>query len=302
LKELELIHWIAERAPSAAGLATGIGDDCAVLDCPGGGCVVVTTDMLLEGTHFSADDSPEDVGYKAVAVSISDVAAMGCRSLHAFLAVGLPAVADSALARGLFDGAVAAANRFGVSLAGGDTTRSPGGLSICSTLVGAPPEGRTPILRSGARPGQALAVTGDLGGSLSGHHLRFVPRQTEALQLVEEYAVGGMIDLSDGLSSDAWHLARMSGVRLRLFADRIPISPRASAADPLGAALNDGEDFELLFTVASEECARLSGAGLAGTPITIIGEVLAGTPGVTLVDSSGRETDLKAGGYEHFSR
>ncbi len=302
MKEFELIRWIADRAPSARGVVTGIGDDCAVLECPGSSCLVVTTDMLLEGTHFSTTDSPADIGYKAVAVSISDVAAMGCRSLHAFLAVGLPGTANASLAMGLLDGALAAANRFGVSLAGGDTTESRGGLSICSTVVGAPPEGRVPILRSGARPGEVVAVTGSLGGSLSGRHLQFVPRQAEALELVEGAAVGGMIDISDGLSSDARHLADMSGVRVRLFADRIPISPQASGNDPLEAALNDGEDFELLFTLGFNDAARLGGAGLAGTPVTIIGEVVAGPPGILLVDASGRETELQAGGYEHFSR
>lgn len=302
MKEFELIRWIAEQTPPGDGLVNGIGDDCAVLELPGGETIVVTTDMLIEGTHFRSGDAPEDIGYKAIAVSISDVAAMGCRSLHAFLAVGLPGGFADSFAKGLLRGALQAAGRFGVSLAGGDTTASPGGLSICSTLIGAPPAGRSPVLRSGATAGQSVLVTGRLGGSLAGRHLRFVPRQNEALELVAHYPVGAMIDLSDGLSSDARHVAQRSGVRLRLNGDRIPVSEDVRSEDPVLAALNDGEDFELLFTAAAPDARDLQRTGLAGTPVTIIGEVVSGTPGVTLVKADGDETELAAGGYEHFGR
>ncbi len=301
MKEFDLIRWIAERTPAGDGVVTGIGDDCAVLDLPGDACIVVTTDMLLEGTHFRSGDSPEEIGYKAVAVSLSDVAAMGCRSLHAFLAVGLPEGFAPAFATRLLEGALRAARRFGVSLAGGDTTASSAGLCICSTLIGAPPSGRQPVLRSGAAVGEAVMVTGRLGGSLAGRHLRFVPRQDEALELVARCAVGAMIDLSDGLSSDARHLAAQSGVRLRLFEDRIPVSDEVAAGNPLQAALNDGEDFELLFTVSPGVAHELQRTGLAGTMVTVIGEVVAGAPGVILVGRGGDEAELAAGGYEHFA-
>jgi thiamine-monophosphate kinase len=302
LREFELIRWISEHAPAGAGLQTGIGDDCAVLRTPGGEVLVVTTDMLVEGTHFQSGDRPEEIGYKAMAVSISDVAAMGCRSLHAFLAVALPAGFAPSLATGLIDGALAAARRFGVTLAGGDTTASPAGITICSTLVGIPPAGGAPILRSGARSGEVVAVTGRLGGSLAGRHLRFVPRQDEALELVRRFAVGAMIDLSDGLSSDVRHLADRSGVRVRLRREWIPISEEARSADPLASALNDGEDFELLFTVSPEAGLALSREGLCGTPVTVVGEVLPGPAGVSICDDHGRESELAAGGYEHFAR
>ena len=169
-------------------------------------------------------------------------------------------------------------------------------------MLGLPPKGGKPVLRSGARAGESIAVTGCLGGSLAGRHLRFVPRQAEALELVAGYAVGAMIDISDGLSSDARHLAVGSGVGLRLFADRIPMSEDARSSDPLAAALNDGEDFELLFTVPPDAGRRLSRSGLCGTPVTIIGEVVEGPAGVALVGRSGEEHELEAGGYEHFAR
>jgi thiamine-monophosphate kinase len=304
VREFELIDWIRGRSGPAGGLVVlGIGDDAAVLDLRTDGRAVVTTDLILESTHFLAGDDPFDVGYKAMAVSVSDVAAMGCRSVAGFLAVGLRRDRGEEYAKRLFEGALAVCREAGAALAGGDTTESRGGTVLCSTVVGAVPPGGEPILRSGARPGEAVFVTGRLGGSLAGRHLRFAPRQAEALALVAGGRVGAMIDLSDGLSSDAGHVARASGVRLLLLADRIPISEAArSAADgrsALSRALDDGEDFELLFTAPHERAAALERDGLAGTPVTRIGEVRAGE-GVVLRSADGREAPLEAGGYEHF--
>jgi thiamine-monophosphate kinase len=139
---------------------------------------------------------------------------------------------------------------------------------------------------------------------MAGRHLRFVPRQAEALELVSRCAPGGMIDLSDGLSIDTWHLARESGVRIRLRAADIPLSPAAAGAEDdrpaLTHALDDGEDFELLFTASPEDAASLVADGLAGTPVTRIGEVLEGAPEVTIVGADGQEAPLVEGGYEHF--
>ncbi len=297
MREFEIIRRLRERACSGKSLLVGIGDDCAVLEPPAGRPLVVTTDMLIEGTHFTADDDARRVGRKALAVSISDVAAMGCRSLFAFLAVGLPADRTDDYARRLADGVFEMARAHGVVLAGGDTTESKGLLAICSTVLGTPPEGRQPILRSGAVPGQVVAVTGRLGGSGGGGHLDFTPRQEEALALARGFPVGGMIDLSDGLSSDAWHLARESGVRLRLTSARIP----ATAGVEEDRVLNEGEDFELLFTVSAEHGRQLEADGLLGTEVTVIGEVLPGPAAVVLVGPDGAHKDLEAGGYEHFA-
>ncbi len=304
MREFELIEWIRERARLLPPAALGIGDDAAVVDCGPDGRAVVSTDLLLEDTHFRAGDDPFAVGWKALAVSVSDLAAMGCRSLAGFLAVGLRRDRGEDYARRLLEGAVALAAAQGLALAGGDTTESRGGVVVCSTVVGTPPPGGSPVLRSGARPGEVLMVTGSLGGSLAGRHLTFTPRQAEALALVAGGAVGGMIDVSDGLSSDAGHLARESGVALVVEAERVPVSPAARAASDgrpaLRHALDDGEDFELLFTVAPGRAETLARQGLAGTPVAAIGRVEAGPAEVRLRFPDGREEPLRAGGYEHF--
>jgi thiamine-monophosphate kinase len=236
-----------------------------------------------------------------VAVSLSDVAAMGCRATAAFLAVALRRDHPDSFVAGLLAGARAVAAEYGVPLAGGDTTETTGPVVLCSTLLGEPPPGREPVLRSGARPGDALLVTGSLGGAGRERHLTFPPRLAQAAELVARWHPRAMIDLSDGLSTDARHLAEESGVSIRLIASAIPRS-RAAGAEPeaLAAALSDGEDFELLFTVPEEEAEPLARAGLAGTAVTRIGSVAAGPARVTLAGTDGTEEELLAGGYEHF--
>jgi len=298
MKERELIRRIRERIPGGEGLRVGIGDDAAVFD--GGGRLVVTTDMLVEETHFRRDDAPRAVGRKALAVSLSDVAAMGCRPIGAVLAVALRAEQSDDYALALIDGVADLAAEYGVPLMGGDTTATTGPAVLASTVFGRAPEGGEPVLRSGAKPGQSVLVTGSLGGSRSGRHLTFTPRVDEALELVAQFRPGAMIDLSDGLSTDAAHVAAESGVRIRLSADRIPVADAARDGDPLTRALSDGEDFELLFTLDESAAREVERTGLAGTPVHIVGEVLAGEPGVVLATADGRERVLRPEGYEHF--
>ena len=301
MKELDLIRWIRDRVGTPSTPVVGIGDDAAVMSAPAGGRIVVTTDLIVEGTHFLPGDPPRDVGFKSVAVSLSDVAAMGCRPTGVFLAVALRRDLAEETPLELLEGAIAAADGAGAALLGGDTTETAGPLVLCSTVVGEPPAGGSPVRRSGARPGQILCVTGALGGSREGRHLRFAPRNREALELVSIETPGAMIDLSDGLSTDAGHLARESGARIRIHATRIPVSDAARrTADPLRSALNDGEDFELLFSVSAPVAERLELEGLAGTPVTRVGVVVTGAPGVFLVRADGTEEELRAGGYEHF--
>ena len=305
MRELEIIRFIRERVGDAAGVPTGIGDDAAVLSFADGDRTVVTTDLLLEGTHFASEDDPALVGRKAIAVSLSDIAAMGCRPVAALLAVGLARERGRAYAEGLLEGARSVCARYDVALVGGDTTESRGPAVLCSTVLGVPPEGGGPILRCGAKPGDDLYVTGRLGGSLSGRHLRFPPRVAEALALVEGFQPTAMLDLSDGLSTDAWHLARESGVTLRIRAALLPVSDEAAAAKDgrkaLDHALNDGEDFELLFTMSADgDLDRLTGEGLAGTRVTLIGAVAEGPPAVTIGREDGTEEEVVEGGYEHF--
>ena len=280
----------------------GPGDDCAVIDTSASSQCLVTTDMLLEGSHFMlAEAGPRRVGRKAMAVNLSDVAAMGGRPIAAFVSVGLPRSSGAGIAEELYLGMREMADRFDTAIAGGDTNSWTGGLVICVTLLGEPrPQG--PILRSGAKPGDWLLVTGSLGGSILGKHLDFVPRVQEALSLQQHANVHAMIDISDGLAADAFHLCEESGCGAVLFAERIPISDASrSLADgksPLEHALSDGEDFELAFAVEAADGERL----LRTQPI----------PGITLayigvfvperalfLEEAGQRRRTEPRGFEH---
>jgi thiamine-monophosphate kinase len=307
--EFELIAAVrkAAEATVSSGVRLGIGDDAAVVAPPEGHELVVTTDLLVEERHFHADARGEDVGWKALAVSVSDVAAMGGKALWAVVSVALPESRTGPFADALTAGLVACAQRFGVALVGGDTTASPGPVVVNVTLVGCV-AALSAVRRDGAQPGDAICVTGALGGSLSGRHLRPEPRQDEALSLVQGGTVHAMIDVSDGLSSDLGHVADASGVGARVFPSSVPIHPDARAASrtsgrsPLDHALHDGEDFELLFTVPMDRAARLAASGLAGTPVTCIGLVTK-EPGLWLTPRAGEDGEtrrLERRGHDHF--
>jgi thiamine-monophosphate kinase len=305
--EFDVIRAIRAAAPAGRGVVVGIGDDCAVLRGEPGDDLLVTTDLLLEGRHFRADAAPEDLGWKSLAVSVSDIAAMGGSPRHAVVAVALRRKHTGEFADRLTRGLLDCAARYGCALVGGDTNATDGPLVVCVTLTGAVPRGRA-VLRSGARPGDAICVTGALGGSLRGRHLRPVPRVAEAAALVGGGDVHAMIDVSDGLSSDLGHIAEESGVAAEVWADRVPIHADAVAASkadgrtPLEHALHDGEDFELCFTVPAERAAALVRGGLAGTPVAHVGRVHEGS-GVAMLDGEGARSTaraLVAGGFDHF--
>jgi thiamine-monophosphate kinase len=308
--EFDVIRAIRRTTPTdGKGVVVGIGDDCAVLRADAGEDLLLTTDLLIEGRHFRADAAPEDIGWKSLAVSISDVAATGGTPRHAVVAVALRREHTGEFADRLTRGLLACAARYDCALVGGDTNATDGPVVVCVTLTGAVARGRA-VLRSGARPGDAICVTGALGGSLAGRHLHPVPRVAEAAALVGDGDVHAMIDLSDGLSSDLGHIARESGVAAEIWADRIPVHADAVAAargdrrTPLEHALDDGEDFELCFTVPAERAAALVAKGLAGTPVAHIGRIHSGF-GVALLDSEGAESTtqvLEAGGFDHFRR
>jgi thiamine-monophosphate kinase len=278
----------------------GPGDDCAVVATSPH--TLVTTDMLLEGTHFVlADAGPYRVGRKAIAVNLSDIAAMGGRPVAAIVSVALPQSGTQAIAEALYAGMRSIADEFGTALAGGDTNSWPHGLVITVTLLGEPgPQG--PIGRSGAQPGDWLMVTGALGGSLAGRHLEFTPRVHEALALQNHATLHAMIDISDGLAADVNHLCEESGCAAALHADAIPISSAARQTNDgrsaLEHALGDGEDFELAFAVPPADGDRLLRTQpVAGITLHHIGEFTAGT-GLTLIEN-GRARPLAARGYVH---
>jgi thiamine-monophosphate kinase len=299
MSELAYIDWLRQRTGAHPRVLLGPGDDCAIIDTTPGVPMLVTTDMLLEGSHFVlAEAGPRRVGRKAIAVNLSDIAAMGGRPLAAFVSVGLPRSGTQQLAEELYLGMRPIADEFGVAIAGGDTNTWTGGLAISVTLLGEPgPHG--PIRRSGARPGDWLMVTGPLGGSLAGKHLDFTPRVREALALQEHARLHAMIDISDGLATDVSHLCDESRCGAVLDAAAIPIGEAArDARSPLAHALGDGEDFELGFAVSAEDGERLLRTQpVAGIKLFHVGKCVAGS-GLTLIEG-GQARPLRLTGYEH---
>jgi thiamine-monophosphate kinase len=271
--EFAFIDWLRRRTPLAPGVRVGPGDDTAVLDALGSSPCLVTTDMLLEGSCFLlAEAGPRLVGRKAMAVNLSDMAAMAGRPTAAVVAVGLPRTGGRALAEELYLAMRELADEYQTAIVGGDTNSWNGPLVIAVTLFGQATE-RGPVLRSGAKPGDWLLVTGSLGGSIQGKHLTFTPRVREALRLHELANLHALIDISDGLAADVQHICEESRCGAVLFADRVPIAEAAHAMKdgrtPLEHALADGEDFELVAAVPADEARRL----LADQPV----------PGITLV-------------------
>ena len=308
--EFALIDWIRQRsqAGAAEGVIVGIGDDMAVLNL-GDQKVLVTTDMLLEGVHFDlAQASLAQVGYKAMACSLSDCAAMAAEPVAAVVAVALPRAMSMEQATQLHEGLNQAAQKYQCPLVGGDTTSWDKPLAIDVTML-ARPGSVEPVLRSGARVGDAIMVTGRLGGSARRRHLTFEPRLDEARILTELAQLTAMIDLSDGLSSDLDHICRQSRVAAVIDAEAVPISSAAQeTTDPLGAALSDGEDFELLFCVGSTDADELLDCWprRSDVPLTRIGRIVEvngealGAQRLFLQYPNGKLDTIEASGWEHF--
>jgi thiamine-monophosphate kinase len=259
---------------------------------------LVTTDMLLEGSCFRlAEAGPRRVGRKAMAVNLSDIAAMAGRPLAAVIAFAFARGTTDAVAQDLFIGAKAMADAFDTAIIGGDTNAWDGPLAISVTLIGET-TARGPVCRHGARPGDRLYVTGPLGGSSRGKHLDFTPRVAEALELHERLDLRAMIDISDGFALDLHRLCAASGCGARVRAEWIPVADAAAAMhderSPLEHALGDGEDFELLFAVAPQDDARI--ASELSFPVYPVGEVTDSE--VTLLTAAGVEPLVPAG-YRH---
>jgi thiamine-monophosphate kinase len=304
----------------------GVGDDAALLEVAAGRRVVATADALVEGVHFRRDwTSPEDLGWKALAVNVSDVAAMGGEPLAALISLALPRATEVAWVEAFYRGLEACASEYGCALVGGDTVGSPDRIVLQVALLGTVEPERV-RLRSGACPGDRVCVTGTLGDSAAGlallqaggelrdrpdfaallqAHRRPSPRLTAAWILAAEPAVTAMMDLSDGIASDLRHIVAQSGAGARVEAAALPISKAAReaatllGADPLEWALRGGEDYELLFTVTPETFPRLAalltGAGVTATAVGVIT-----ASGYTLVTPDGDEQPLSPEGFAHF--
>jgi thiamine-monophosphate kinase len=299
--EFAFIDWLRKRTPAASRVLLGPGDDTAALAWTDDTPCLVTTDMLLEGSCFRLQDAgPRRVGRKAMAVNLSDIAAMAGRPIAAVVSVGLPRSGGRALAEELYLGLREVADAFDTAIVGGDTNSWEGPLAISVTLLGeATPPGL--VRRSGAKPGDWLMVTGSFGGSIRSRHLEFTPRIREALALQASARLHAMIDVSDGLAADVWHVCEESGCGAVLRAEAVPIDAAAfemrDDRAPLEHALGDGEDFELAFAVSAEDGRRLLESQPTGDArITHLGEFV--DNGLWL-ERNGVRQPLPPTGYVH---
>ena len=301
--ESAFIRWVRKHSGTDQRVPVGIGDDAAVLRLASGRPSLVATDTIIQGIHFElAETSPAKIGHKAMAVNLSDLAAMAGVPLVAVTSLALPRAFARQDAEALYLGMLRTAEEFEVAIVGGDTNASPAGLIVSVTVLGEATE-RGPVCRSGARPGDWLMASGSFGGSILGKHLEFAPRVPEALLLHQHHPIHSMIDVSDSLAADLGHLAQESHCGALLMAAAIPISDAARKIDDgrtaLEHALGDGEDFELLFTMAPPDGKRLLANPLFQTPVTHIGQIIAGDQLWLETEEEGRRP-LEAIGYDHF--
>ena len=299
--EFAFIDWLRRRTPPSARVLLGPGDDTAALHWSAPSTCLVTTDMLLEGSCFLlAEAGPRRVGRKAMAVNLSDIAAMAGVPVAAVVSVGLPRQGGRALAEELYLGLREVADAFDTAIVGGDTNSWDGPLVINVTLLGeATPRG--PVMRSGAKAGDWLMTTGPFGGSIRGHHLDFTPRVREALALHQAADLHAMIDVSDGLAADVWHLCEESRCGAVLRAEAIPLTEAArqmnDGRSPLEHGLGDGEDFELVFAVSALEGVKLIATQpVPGVELAHIGECV--EQGLWL-EAQGQRRALPPTGYVH---
>jgi thiamine-monophosphate kinase len=334
LHEFRLIEQLRRTfGRTGSAVLRGIGDDAAVIVPPAGRHLVLTTDLLVEGVHFDPRTaSLEEIGYKAAAANLSDIAAMGARAESALVSVALPASWTAAHVLRLYRGIMKACRPHRVALIGGDTSSSPDRLFLSLTVTGSVPSGDA-LLRSGARAGDLLYVTGTLGDSLAGlmllspsrhrsaartlsssdrkflieRHRRPAARLRLGQTLSAHHLASAAIDLSDGLSGDLHHLCEQSRVGAEVHAGALPLSPslrayaRASRTDPVRLALRGGEDYELLFAVPpAKQRALHRAARRAGDRLTRIGMIKPKAFGMRIRETSGRLRRLTVTSYVHF--
>jgi len=304
--EFSFIQWIRERQKRRKDVIVGIGDDCAAINVSSYKLCLITTDMLVDGTHFDLEKcTVRDVGRKAIACSISDVAAMGCQATVAVVSICFPDHTTEKFAQELYKGIWSIADKYDIEIAGGDIISGHSPLCINVTMLGRD-EGLKPVRRSGARVGDMILVTGTLGGSLLGKHLRFEPRLKEGLILNKNFTIHAMIDISDGLTADLNHILEESRVGAILYEDQIPVSEAAvkmaekSENTPLYHALSDGEDYELLFTLSKGQAKKAMASHFFDRGmISCIGEITRGR-GIQMKFLDGKTRCIKPQGYEHL--
>ena len=310
MNEFELIAHLTKSLPTNKNVVVSAGDDCAVLDLGvPEKLILFKTDAVVEGVHFTRETPPEKIGRKALARCLSDIAAMAGTPTAALVTIALPKDFDAEFMTKIYDGLNILADKYGVAVVGGETTTNPERILISISLIGTIPRGN-PILRSGAKVGDAIFVTGELGGSLGEKHLSFEPRLEEARWLAEHFPIHAMLDLSDGLAGDLRHMLNASRTGAEILKSAVPVSRAAKLRAKEGsasksafvAALTDGEDFELLFAVASKNAVKLLDAWKEKFPkvkLSCIGKIVAGG-GILIRDKHGSH-QLNAHGYVHFA-
>jgi thiamine-monophosphate kinase len=307
--ELDFVNWLTANLPNSPLLRVGPGDDAAVLAWGREDDIVVTTDTITDHVDFMLHEvDPRLIGHKALAVNLSDLAAMAAEPVAAVISLVLPRVGSGRLnalelAQELYRGMLPLAEAFNCIIAGGDTNTWDGPLAISVTALGRTTR-RGPLTRSSAKPGDQLLVTGRLGGSILGRHLHVEPRVAEAILLHEHYDLHAGLDVSDGLALDASRLAAASRCGVALDLPSIPVSPdavnlaKSTGRNPIEHALGDGEDFELLLAAPSDVAQKIIDDQPLNVPITRIG-LFVNNPGLWQIDEQGTTTPLPPSGYQH---
>lgn len=330
-KEIALIQALSEILGSPdnnnSGLVLGIGDDAAILKAPGNENLIVTTDCLIENIHFKVETiSPRQLGWKSVAVNLSDIASMGGLPLYGFVSIAIPPQIDNAWIKSLYQGIKNCSDRFGLVIAGGDTSRSPHELMINVAIIGKTIHKKAG-LRSLAKPGDVLFATGYFGASAAGFslmehygadipkgfnalikaHLEPEPRLEEGSFLLRSCKRLALIDSSDGLANALQLISLASRAGIEVDEALIPISTATQKAslrlkkDPVELALNGGEDYELVGACSLRDFETVQKGWNFETPLRAIGRVVKGT-GVQMIGSEGKKKVLDSFGYDHFRK
>jgi thiamine-monophosphate kinase len=301
--ESKMTGYFADKSKlDPADFPIGIGDDMAQMNFGGLDSALITTDMLLDGSHFDTSiHTLEEIGYKSMAASLSDCAAMASIPFAAVVAVALPKGFGSDKLKELHAGILRSGEMFNCKLIGGDITSWPDGegkLAVNVTML-SKPAATKPVERSGAKAGDVICVTGSLGGSIKSKHTSFVPRVREALEIARIANPTAMMDISDGISTDLTHIARLSKVGAILEEKLIPFSQEAlESGDPLSSALNDGEDFELLFTLSKDNWELLKSEWQMDTPLSNIGVITERDLTIRLKDGTLKK--ITPSGFDHI--
>jgi thiamine-monophosphate kinase len=279
MDEFSFIKWIRSNQKEDKNIVIGIGDDCASIKINGNKQCLVTTDMLVEGTHFDLKkNTPGEIGKKSIACSISDIAAMGCSAKYAVVSICFPQETRTKFARELLLGMKREADAYSIKIIGGDVVSGKKMLAVNVTMYGEN-KGLNPVTRSGAKADDVIMVTGALGGSILKKHFAFKPRLKEGQLLNKKFNINSMIDISDGLVADLNHILEESGVGAVLYEDEVPVSAdakklsRKTGFSALHHALHDGEDYELLFTLSEKESKKLLASSSFPVRLSKIGHI-----------------------------